>query len=86
MFQKMKNNPAKEPSNEADMNKFGQKDPDKIIGKSSRRRDPAEFSGTFWNTFLVYKFCNSLDILIGLQRNTLYSKSNQRATGFLRQK
>ena len=30
MFQKMKNNPAKEPSNEADMNKFGQKDPDKM--------------------------------------------------------
>jgi len=35
--------------------------------------------------FLVYKLCNPLDILIGLQRNTLYSKSNQRATGFLRQ-
>jgi len=26
----MKNNPAKEPSDEADMNKFGQKDPDKM--------------------------------------------------------
>jgi len=35
--------------------------------------------------FLVYKLCNSLDILIGLQWNMLYSKSNQRATGFLRQ-
>jgi len=34
--------------------------------------------------FLVYKLCNSLDILIGLQRETPYSKSNQRATEFLR--
>ena len=34
--------------------------------------------------FLVYKLCDSLDILIGLQRDTPYSKSNQRATGFLR--
>jgi len=54
------------------------------VGKSSRRRDPVEVSGSFWNNSLVYKFKNSLDILIGLQRNTPYSKSNQLATGFLR--
>jgi len=53
------------------------------VGKSSRRRDPAEFSGTFWNISLVYKFCNLLYLLIGLQRNTIFSKSNQRATAFL---
>jgi len=57
---------------------------DLVVGKSSRHRDPAEVSGTFWNIFLAYKFCNSLYLLIGLQRNTLYSKSNQRATAFLR--
>ena len=33
--------------------------------------------------FLVYKLCNLLYSLIGLQRNTLYSKSNQRVTRFL---
>jgi len=55
------------------------------VGKSSRRRDPAEVSGTFRNISLVYKFCNSLYLLIGLPRNTLYSKSNQHATAFLRQ-
>jgi len=43
-----------------------------------------KFSGTFLNLSLVYKICNSLYLLIGLQRNTLYSKSNQRATPFLR--
>jgi len=53
------------------------------VGKSSRRRDPAELTGTFWNISLVYKFCNLLYLLIGLQRNTLYSRSNQRATQFL---
>ena len=52
------------------------------VGKSSRCCDPAEFSGTFWNISLVYKFCNSLYILIGLQQNMLYSKSNQRTTPF----
>ena len=55
------------------------------VRKSSRRYDPAEFSGTFWNFSLVYKFCNSLFILIGLQRNTPYSKTNQCATAFLQQ-
>jgi len=54
-----------------------------VVGKSSRRRDPAEFSGTFWNSYLVYKV-DIHCILIGLQQNTLYSKSNQRAIGFLR--
>ena len=53
------------------------------VGKSSRHRDPAEVSGTFWNISLVYKFCNSLYLLTGLQRNTLYSKSNRPATAFL---
>jgi len=56
-----------------------------IVGISSRCRDPVEFSGTFWSISLVYKFCNSLYLLIGLQRNTLYSKSNQCATAFLQQ-
>jgi len=32
----------------------------------------------------MYKVCNSYP-LIGLQRNMLYSKSNQRATAFLQQ-
>jgi len=31
----------------------------------------------------IYKFCNLLYLLIGLQWNTLYSKSNQRATQFI---
>ena len=52
-----------------------------IVGKSSQHRDPAEFSRTFWNISLV---CNLLYLLIGLQRKTPYSKSNQLATGFLR--
>jgi len=56
-----------------------------IVGKSSRRYDPVEFSGSFWNSSLVYKLCNLLYSLIGLQWDTPYSKSNQRATGFLRQ-
>jgi len=25
----------------------------RVVGKSSRRRDPVEFSGTFWNISLV---------------------------------
>jgi len=54
-----------------------------VVGKSSRHRDPAEVSGTFWNISLVYKFCNSLYLLTGLQRNMLYSKSNQPTTTFL---
>jgi len=37
----------------------------------------------FLEYFLVYKLCNSLDILIGLQLNILYSKSNQHTTRFL---
>ena len=55
---------------------------DVSIGKSSQHHNLAEFSGTFWNIVLVYKFC---DILIGLQWNTFYSKSNQYATQFLQQ-
>jgi len=38
----------------------------------------------FWNVSLVYKSVNCYYLLIGLQRNTFYSKSNQRTTGFLR--
>jgi len=34
--------------------------------------------------FLIYKTCSPLHLLIGLQRNTLYSKTNQSATAFLR--
>ena len=41
--------------------------------------------GNLLECFLVYKICNQLYPLIGLQRNTPYSKSNQRATRFLRQ-
>jgi len=33
---------------------------------------------------LICKLCSSLDVLIDLQRNILYSKPNQRATPFLR--
>jgi len=50
-----------------------------VVGVSSRCPDPAEVSGTFWN------LDSSLYVLIGLQRNILYSKPNQRATPFLRQ-
>ena len=56
-----------------------------IVGVSSRCRDPAEVSGTFWNLSLICKICSSLHVLIGLQRNILYPKPNQRATPFLRQ-
>jgi len=38
----------------------------------------------FWNVSLVYKSVNCYYLLIGLRRNTFYSKSNQHATGFLR--
>jgi len=55
------------------------------VGKSSRRHDPLEVSGTFSNLFLIYKICSPLYLLIGLQRNTLYSKTNQPETAFLRQ-
>jgi len=37
-------------------NDVGQGDTMPSVGKSSRRRDPAEFSGMFWNISLVYKF------------------------------
>jgi len=41
--------------------------------------------GSFWNISLVYKFVISyIYLLIGLQRDTPYSKSNQHATRFLR--
>jgi len=51
---------------------------------SSRCHDLAEVSGAFWNLSLIYKICSSLYILIGLQRNILYSKPNQHATPFIR--
>ena len=44
--------------------------------------DPVEVLGTFWNISLVYKFCNLLYLLIVLQRNMSYSKTNQCATAF----
>jgi len=48
---------------------------------------PTPWSGwIFRNISLVYKFCNSLYLLIGLQRNTLYSKPNQRVTPFSQQR
>jgi len=53
---------------------------DKTVGIASRRRDPAEDSGTFWYISLVCKICNLLYILTGSQRNKFYSKPNQRAT------
>jgi len=37
----------------------------------------------FLEYFLVYKLCNLLDVLIGLQWNTPYSKSNQYVTRFM---
>jgi len=40
-----------------------------IVGVSSRCRDPAEVSGTFWNLSLICKICSSLHVLIGLQSN-----------------
>ena len=55
------------------------------VGKSSRHRYPVEVSGTFLNLFLIYKICSPLYLLIGLQKSTLYSKSNQRATVVIRQ-
>ena len=39
---------------------------------TSRCCDPVEVSGTFWNLSLVYKICNLLYILTGLQRNVLF--------------
>jgi len=51
------------------------------VGKSSQCHDLV----VVLEFFLVYKFCHSLDILIGLQWNTPYSKSNQCATQFLQQ-
>jgi len=62
----------------------------KLLKRVIRRRlscweiKPTPWSGwIFRNISLVYKFCNLLYLLIGLQRDTLYSKSNQRATAFL---
>jgi len=55
MFQKMKNNPAKEPSDEVDMNKFGQKDPDKMT----------------FAVAVYFKISRLLDIRRGKQTGTL---------------
>jgi len=54
------------------------------VGKSSRRCDPAEVLGTFWNLSLVYKIFNSL--YTPWFCNGIYYFKNQRATAFLRHK
>jgi len=49
----------------------------KELGKSSRRCDLAEVSGTFWNLSLVYKICNLLHILTGFAiEYTISSQTN----------
>ena len=44
------------------------------VGKSNRRRDPVEVSGTFSNLSLVYKICNSLYLLITKEYSLFQAK------------